>query len=538
MNPIEAMQDKNVFRPFIEDSDGLILSWRWWIVALKVIFGLAITNLNDLQLAKKCTGRKKFRSQGYQTTLLLTGRRSGKSRIAAIIGAFEAVLAGHERKLSKGERGVVVIASPTRGQSRIVRDYLRAIFDVPMLRREIVAETKEGFELRSGIRIQILAGDFKTVRGFTVVAAIVDEICFFGYGDDAKVKSDTELIRAIQPALATTNGRLICISSPYAMKGWAYEKFKKHFGNDKGQILVWNCSSRTMNPTLPQEVIDEAMAEDPAAARAEYEGQFRDDVALFLPREVVEAAVMKGRQELSPQTGIRYSAFVDISGGRVDDAAMAIAHMSGRKVIIDCIRRYKPPFSPDHVIGQMCKELVRYRIERVGGDNYSAEFTKNAFERRGFRYGNRTPNVFAKSPMAKVAKPKSQLYLEFLPRLCSGEIELLDNEILINQLASLERKTRSGGRDIVDHAPNSHDDVSNVVAGVCDVVIRKPIVLGGQEVKQESNEGEQTSIMGNFNARRQAYYREMAMLSLPDPDPSGLMTALESGQLKTFTHGF
>ena len=60
-----------------------------------------------------------------------------------------------------------------------------------------------------------------------------------------------------------------------------------------------------MNPTLPQRVVDEAMEEDRAAALAEYGGQFRDDVATFLPRDVIEAVVIKGPQRIA--ACIRYT---------------------------------------------------------------------------------------------------------------------------------------------------------------------------------------------------------------------------------------
>jgi hypothetical protein len=74
---------------------------------------------------------------------------------------------------------------------------------------------------------------------------------------------------------------------------------------------------------------------------------------------------------------------------------------------------------------------------------------------------------------------KSLLYLELLPRLCSGEVELLDNEKLVNQLAGLERRTRSGGRDVIDHASNGHDDLANVVAGVADLAGKRRMMVGG-----------------------------------------------------------
>ena len=37
---------------------------------------------------------------------------------------------------------------------------------------------------------------------------------------------------------------------------------------------------------------------------------------------------------------------------------------------------------------------------------------------------------------------------------------------LIAQICGLERRTARGGRDSIDHAPGSHDDAANAVAGL------------------------------------------------------------------------
>ncbi len=448
MNIIDAIKDEHLFQPFLGDLE----SWKGWLTLLRAVYGLPIRSRFARNLIQQCTGRE-LPPSGFDTALLLTGRRSGKSRTAAVIGAFEAVLAGHEAKLSPGERGIVPIICPSKYQGRIVKGYLRAIFKTPLLANEVEDEQREGFTLRNGNRIEILAGDFRTVRGYTLLAAIVDEAAFFGYDSDTKVKSDTELIRAIKPSLATVGGKLIAITSPYARMGWCWEQYKKHFGNEASKVLIWNCPSRTMNPKLPQRVVDEAMAEDLAGAKSEYMGEFRDDVGLFLPREVVERLVVKDRLELLPHEKTHYSAFCDVSGGRGDDATLAIAYREGRKVILSLIKRWRPPFNPYQVIGSMAEELRRYRIRRIIGDNYSAEFVASAFLASGIQY-------------VKCDVPKSGLYLELLPRLCSGEIELLDNEVLVDQLAKLERRTRSGGKDIIDHPPGGHDDIANAVAGI------------------------------------------------------------------------
>lgn len=460
MNILDAIKDPNLFGPFLSHR---LESWSGWLVALRCLYGLQVCARPSTALVKQCTGRYASslpRDEGFGTALFLTGRRSGKSRVAALIAAWEAVLAGHHEKLAPGEKGVVAVLAPTKAQGRIVKDYVRAILDTPMLRAQVVGETATSFELRTGVKVEIMAGDWKTVRGYTLLAAIVDEVCFFGYEAEAKVRSDTELVRAIRPSLATVGGRLVAISSPYAKRGWAYLQWKRNFGNEKGRVLVWHCGSRVMNPTLPQRVIDDAYAEDPVAARSEYGGQWRDDVMQYLTRDVVEQYVVEYRTELLPELGRKYRAFADLSGGRMDDAALAIAHKDGRKVVLDFVRRWRPPHSPYDVIKEMATELRRYRCRRVTGDNYAAEFVAQAFKGRGVGY--------TKSPM-----PKSELYGELLPRLCSGDVELLDDHVLVDQLAALERRTRAGGRDVVDHPPGGRDDVANAVAGVVVTVTGK-----------------------------------------------------------------
>jgi hypothetical protein len=297
------------------------------------------------------------------------------------------------------------------------------------------------------------------VRGYTLLAAIVEEAAFFGLDEESKVRSDTELIRAITPGLATTGGRLIAITSPYARKGWTYAQWQKHYGRDAARVLVWRAPSRRMNPTLPRSVVDEALAEDVQAARSEWLAEFRADVAAFVPRAVVEALVAPGRTERPPRPGVRYAAFADLSGGRQDDPALAVAHREGRTVVVDLLRRYRPPFAPAAVVAEMAREVWRYGVRQVTGDNYAAEFAARAFAAAGVRY-------------VRSLKPKAELYRALLPRLCGGEVELPDDAALVGQLAALERRARGGGRDGIDHPPGGHDDLATAVAGAADTAAR------------------------------------------------------------------
>ena len=82
---------------------------------------------------------------------------------------------------------------------------------------------------------------------------------------------DREILAALRPAMSTVPGALLLgISSPYARRGVLFDAYRRHWGKDGDDILVWKAPTRAMNPTVPQRVIDDAMAEDEASARAEY----------------------------------------------------------------------------------------------------------------------------------------------------------------------------------------------------------------------------------------------------------------------------
>jgi hypothetical protein len=124
--------------------------------ALRTMYGLPIETDTERELIRQCTGRDPslLPQDGFQTSLLLVGCRSGKSRIAGLTAAFEAALSGREKLLSPGKIGLVVVVSPTKFQSRIVRKYIRAAFDsTPILKNEIVDEGKDTFTLRNGVEI-------------------------------------------------------------------------------------------------------------------------------------------------------------------------------------------------------------------------------------------------------------------------------------------------------------------------------------------------------------------------------------------------
>jgi hypothetical protein len=330
-----------------------------------------------------------------------------------------------------------------------------------MLSRLVANDTAESIELTNHVVIEVHTASFRSVRGYSLLAVLCDEIAF--WRSDESTNPDTEIISAVRPGLATIpTSLLLCISSPYARRGALFNAYSKHFGKDSS-VLVWQADSKSMNPSLSDDVIAQAYEDDEASASAEYGAQFRRDIETYISREVVSAVTPPGRHELAPLEDVRYFAFVDPSGGSADSFTMAIAHNDKSKAVLDCIREAKPPFSPDAVVQEFCEVLKTYRVSTVKGDRYAGEWPKERFRAHGVEYQTSE-------------KTKSEIYLNTLPKLNSGLVELLDDARLNSQLLALERRTSRGGRDSVDHGPNGHDDVVNAVAGALMMASASPAV--------------------------------------------------------------
>ena len=70
----------------------------------------------------------------------------------------------------------------------------------------------------------------------TCVAVLGDEVAF--WRSDESANPDTEILNAARPALATTGGPLIAISSPYARRGALWDTYKGHYGPEGDPTIL------------------------------------------------------------------------------------------------------------------------------------------------------------------------------------------------------------------------------------------------------------------------------------------------------------
>jgi hypothetical protein len=441
----EAMDDPGLFQPSFASA-----SWFSWRAIIKAAFALPLTK-QERDCFRTVADREPPTRQ-VRELWVIGGRRAGKDSIASLIAAYAASFFEHEDRLRPGERALVMCLALDREQAKIVLNYIRSYFqDILPLRSMVLRETLDGLELDNRVDITVATNSFRSVRGRSVLCAIFDETAY--WRDDRSANPDSETYSAVMPGLATLPGSmLIGISSPYRRAGLLYEKWREHYGKDDDDVLVIRAPSTVLNPTLDRRIIDEALARDPVAARADWLAEWRDDISTFLSRELIEAAIDHGVMVRPPVHGVFYHGFADPSGGVGDSFTAAVAHNEDSAVILDCLMEVPAPFNPSLATEQIAEMLKSYGLSKVVGDRYSAQWVVDAFGKVGIRYEHSE-------------RDRSTIYLEALPLFTTGRARLLDHRKLVAQFASLERRTSPVGRDRVDHGPNFHDDLCNSAAG-------------------------------------------------------------------------
>jgi len=463
MRPIlplrRALSDPHVLGGLLDGP-----SWRHWRVLVIASMGEALDD-DERALFREITGRAAEPGARVEELWGIIGRRGGKTRAMAVLAAYIAACCDWSDVLAPGETGILALFAATQRQAEIALSYVSAIFadpHRPLFHGMKEGETQETVELYNSTRIEVRPASFRTSRGISAIGILCDEISFWSSGDGA-ANPDSEILAALRPSLATTGGPLVAITSPHARKGEAWNTFRDHYGPaGDPAILVANAPSRVMNPTLPQTVVDRAMARDGAAARAEYLGQFRTDVEGFVSLDTIDKAVVRGCTARDAEwLSHRYVGFMDpASGSGADAMTMAIAHAEGSRIILDRLEEKRAPFNPEDAAAEFAAIFTSYRVSTVLSDRWAMGWTAAGFRPHGIT-------------VEQAAEPKSTIYGALLPLLNAGRVDLLDHDRLRSQLLALERKAGPGGRDTIDHPRNGHDDVVNAAAGAIVAVASK-----------------------------------------------------------------
>jgi hypothetical protein len=148
VNIIEAMDDAKLFAPWFKKHWLRSDSWSSWNIFLEALYSLPM-NAEEFEVYCRHTGRNSPPSKPFHKAWLICGRRSGKSRIAALIAVFNALFREHAT-LQRGEIGVIPVIASDRVQAGVIFGCVLNFFrDSALLATMVVAETKDSIELNN-----------------------------------------------------------------------------------------------------------------------------------------------------------------------------------------------------------------------------------------------------------------------------------------------------------------------------------------------------------------------------------------------------
>jgi hypothetical protein len=294
------------------------------------------------------------------------------------------------------------------------------------------------------------------VRGISVVCAICDELAFWSH-EETSANPENEVMAALRPAMATfPDAKLIKISTPYRKEGILWNDFQER---NNRRHLVWHASTQEMNPTISADFFEEAREQDGEEYyRREYLAEFTDSIAGWMPRELLDRAIVRGQKEFPPVRGGTYVAAVD-PGFMKSDFGFAVLHRSDDGLItVVYARRWtgtrEIPVDPEAVTREISEFLQRYGINTLVGDQHCYPVLRDYFQKLGITYREFSFGTYTR---ASIFGNLGQL-------LGQQKITFVDEPELLRQLRSLERINLPNGNTDIRPPRSSKDDMAIAVA--------------------------------------------------------------------------
>jgi hypothetical protein len=162
------------------------------------------------------------------------------------------------------------LLSPTLRQSgelfrKVIEGYRAIGQPVPA-----AAASQTQLELANGSRVVSLPGSEETVRSFSGVRLLVLD-------EAARVPDD--LYRAVRPMLAVSQGRLICLSTPFGRRGFFHREWDDVAAPWQRFRITWRDCPRI----TPAFIAQEHRSSGPSWVRQEYECNFEAMEGLVYP---------------------------------------------------------------------------------------------------------------------------------------------------------------------------------------------------------------------------------------------------------------
>lgn len=434
----------------------------------------------------------------WQNLILAWGRRSGKSLLAACISNYEMYRLLRQpdpAKFYNQSPGAIISilnVAPTDDQAGELFDTAQTMaMKCPYIKDRVLHSTMTYFDLQSDVDMKMggrpraslvsMSGgcSSSSLRGKNAIIIIMDEMAHFI--DNNGRFSGSEVYNALEPSRLTfrRDGKLICISSPYAKFGKFHELWQESFQGSEITLAFKMYSAMVNPPRCEPAILKAARKANRTKFMCEYGGEFSDTITAWIEDEsefkrcvVTKPAPNKGVHDVPYYYGI------DL-GFKNDGASISIVHKdtATNKIVLDYANVWYSGSSDvwelDDSIYKPCtkyagndlirmsdivietRELAKWFPAKEGVfDQHNGYALAELFKQENmnqFEMEN-----FSEATNSEVYQLVKRLYAEQL-------LELYDHPILVKEMLTLEAEKRAKDKTIV-RAPvrrGAHDDISD-----------------------------------------------------------------------------
>jgi hypothetical protein len=310
------------------------------------------------------------------------------------------------------------------------------------------------------IKVVAAARGGRTVRNRWLLGLILEEVAQIGAEVTGAAVSAEAIWKAAKPRLLP-GCQAWFISSPYGPQGLLYKLWQDHFGNP-GQTLVVHADTRSLNPSYPQERIDEEYAKDPDNAAREFGAEWLDAESSFFNSLLVSRATRSAPLEAPREPGATCWAAGDFAtrGNAWTVTVSTRAKGHGGKAIVKILAGWEwigsknEPLIPRTVLDEMAVLLKPYGVTKVTCDQWSFDALQGHARQAGLQL------VEAPSGQTQAA------YGSTKSLLASGDLELPPLAQIANDLRGVRKVATAGNVRIVltKQANGRHCDFAPSVA--------------------------------------------------------------------------
>jgi hypothetical protein len=199
--------------------------------------------------------------------LMCCARQSGKTETAVTLAEHTALF---------DPCSLSLIVSPSQRQSAEVFRRLMLLHNKLEGVPQLAAESALRAEYSNGSRVIALPGSERTTRGYAAARLVII---------DEAARVPDELLAALRPMLATVDGSLIALSTPFGKRGWFFEAWTGDESWYRVRVPASDC------PRLSKEFLDEERRELGAQRFSEeYELAFLEPDESVFPTHIVARA--------------------------------------------------------------------------------------------------------------------------------------------------------------------------------------------------------------------------------------------------------